>query len=175
MKTPALVLLVFASLTGYGQATPPSLTVPDGNKLIQHAYAKGVQIYVCTQDPKDTSRYQWNLVGPEATLYAREDYHQQVGKHYMSPISEPTWESTDGSRISAAKVQQAAAPDAGAIPWLLLKTTNVTGFGPLRATTYIQRIHTKGGVPSPADANSVHKGQYVRVAYTAEYLFYGPK
>jgi hypothetical protein len=175
MKAPALILLVLASLAGYGQSIPANLTVPDGNKLLLHAYARGVQMYVCSQDPKDTSRYVWNPVGPQATLYSKDDYRQQVGKHYLNATSEPTWESTDGSKVSATKVQQAAAPDAGDIPWLLLKTTDVAGFGPLRATTFIQRLRTKGGLPSPGDANIAHKGQYVRINYTAEYLFYGPK
>lgn len=170
-----LCFCVFCLEGARAQTIPSALAVPGGNKLILHAYARGVQIYVCTQDPRDTSRYVWNLSEPRATLYSSDNYRTQIGKHYFSPTSEPTWESTDGSKISATKVQQAAAPDSTAIPWLLLKTTAAAGFGPLRATTFVQRIQTRGGKPPVPDNNKVHKGQYVSVDYTAEYLFYGPR
>ena len=157
------------------QTMPSALAVPEGSKLIWHVYAKGVQVYVCMQDPKDTSRYVWTFSEPRASLYSKDNYRTQIGKHYLNPTSEPTWESTDGTILSAVKVQQAPAPDTTAIPWLLLKTTASSGFGPLRGVTYVQRVQTKGGKPSAADANRAHKGQYIEVPYTAEYLFYGPR
>jgi len=167
-----LLLLAGGGATAYAQTT---LSVPDGNKLLLHAYARGVQVYVCTQDPKDTTRYGWTFSEPQATLYAKDNYRTQIGKHYLNPIGQPTWETTEGTIVSAVKIQQAPAPDTAAIPWLLLKTASASGFGPLRSTTYVERMETHGGKPSAADANRAHKGQYIRVPYTAEYLFYGPK
>ena len=169
------ILLLVLILCGGVARAQTALSVPDGGKLILRAYARGVQVYVCTQDPKDTSRYVWLFSEPQASLYEKDNYRTQIGKHYYNPTSEPTWESTDGTIVSADKVQQAPAADTTAIPWLLLKVSSSSGYGPLRATTYVQRVNTHGGKPSAADANRVHKGQYIRVPYTAEYLFYGLK
>jgi hypothetical protein len=169
-----LVILVLPALVSDGQEVPvPSnLQVPKDSKLILHAYARGVQIYTCIQVPTDTARYTWIFVEPKASLYSKDNYRQQIGKHYFSPDNYPMWESIDGSIVTATKLQQANAPDTSAIPWLLLKATNWTGYGPLRSATLIQRINTKGG-KAPADgADRDHKGQFIQVAYTAEYLFY---
>lgn len=167
-----IVLFLLAGVTAHAQT---ALSIPDGGKLLLHAYAKGVQVYVCAQDPKDTSRYIWTLTEPIATLYDKDNYRIQIGKHYLSSTGQATWQTTTGVTISAVKVQQAPPRDTASIPWLLLKTTSSSGFEPLRATTYVQRIQTHGGKPSPAAANRAHKGQYLKVPYTAEYLFYGPK
>ena len=153
------------------QTVPASLEVPKGNKLILHTYAKGVQIYLCAQVPTDTSKYIWVLSEPRANLYREKNYRIQVGKHYYDSLKRPTWESTDGSKITCAKVAQENVP--GAIPWLLLKTVYATGFGPVRGTAYIQRLNTVGGVAPATGATVEHKGEYLSVPYTAEYLFYG--
>ena len=173
-------MLTPPTLVSYGQGLrapdapqiPDVLQVPKGSKLILHTYARGVQIYTCMQVPTDTARYIWTFVEPRASLYSKDDYRQQIGKHYFSTDNYPVWESIDGTILTGAKLQQANAPDSGAIPWLLLKATNATGFGPLRAAAYIQRINTKGGKAPAAGADRDHKGQFINVAYTAEYLFY---
>ncbi|GGA84562.1 DUF3455 domain-containing protein [Puia dinghuensis] len=169
------VMLVLVSARGFGQnqSIPSSLEVPKGNKLILHTYAKGVQIYVCAPMPTDTSRYVWTLAEPQATLYSGADYQQQIGKHYFDDAKHPTWESTDGSKVVGAKFQQADAPDPDAIPWLLLQATSTSQDGQLGKITFIQRINTKGGKAPSTGASRSHKGQYRRVEYTAEYLFYG--
>jgi len=151
---------------------PANLQVPNGSKLLLHAYARGVQMYTCVQVPTDTARYVWTFVEPRAGLYSRNDYKQQIGKHYFTTDNYPVWESTDGSKVTGAKVQQADAPDTSAIPWLLLKGTAWDGYGPLRSATLIQRINTKGGKAPATGADRAHNGQYIRVPYTAEYLFY---
>jgi hypothetical protein len=50
-------VLVFYTLVVFGQddSIPFSIQVPLGSRLIWHTYAKGVQVYVCTQDPKDST------------------------------------------------------------------------------------------------------------------------
>jgi hypothetical protein len=167
-------ILVFYVLTGFAQdkSIPLSIQVPAGNRLILHTYAKGVQVYVCSQDPTDTSRYTWTFVAPRASLYADSSYHQLVGKHYFDAAKNPTWEDTDGSKVSGVKLQQAGAPGSNAIPWLLLKASATNGTGVLTPVIFIQRIRTKGG-KAPATAGSTQKGQTIEVPYAAEYLFYG--
>ena len=169
-------VLVFYTLVALGQDTtiPPSIRVPEGSKLIWHTYAKGVQIYVCTQDPVDSSRYSWTFKEPRASLYADAACHQLVGKHYFDGGKNPTWEAADGSKVSGIKVQQASSPDSAAIPWLLLKAAARSGNGPVTRTVFIQRMHTNGG-KAPVTGNRQNKGQSIEVAYTAEYFFYSEK
>lgn len=162
-------------IRGYAQQTSNPIAVPEGTKLILHAFARGVQTYVCVLDPKDSTQFIWSLFEPKANLYSKDNYRQQIGKHYYSPEHQPVWESTDGSVITGARVQQMPSPDTSAIAWLLLKTINATGFGPLRSATYIQRTNTKGGKAPYTGATKEHAGEYVSVPYTAEYWFYGDK
>lgn len=168
--------LICYTLVCFGQnnSIPVSIQVPAGSKLIRHSYAKGVQIYVCIQDAKDTSRYIWLFTEPRAMLYADSSHHQYVGKHYFERGKNPTWEYTDSSRVSGVKIQQANSPDNLAVPWLLLKAGETKGTGSLAPVAFIQRIRTKGG-KAPATANKSQKEHFLEVPYTAEYFFYGEK
>jgi Protein of unknown function (DUF3455) len=167
---------VFYTLVALGQdgPIPPSIRVPESSRLIWHTYAKGVQVYVCTQDPKDSSNYIWTFKEPRASLYADSACHQLVGHHFFDAGKNPTWEAADGSKVSGIKVQQSSSPDSAAIPWLLLKATARSGNGTVTRTVFIQRMRTNGG-KAPATGNRQNKGQSVEVAYTAEYFFYSEK
>ena len=147
---------------------PGNLDVPAGNRLFLHVYAKGVQIYRCTQDKNDTNRYVWTFVAPDADLFTSADYKTATGKHYAGPA----WEGSDGSKVTGKKLQQADAPEAGAIPWLLLSAAEVSGSGIFSGTTFIQRVNTHGGASPPVTAGRQHVGQEIDIQYTAEYLFY---
>jgi hypothetical protein len=168
--------LICYTLVCFGQnnSIPASIQVPEGSKLIRHTYAKGVQIYVCIQDAKDTSHRIWLFTEPRADLYADSTYHQYIGKHYFERGKNPTWEYTDGSKITGIKLQQANAPDSLGVPWLLLKAGETGGTGTLAPVAFIQRIRTKGG-KAPATANKSLKRHFLEVPYTAEYYFYGEK
>jgi Protein of unknown function (DUF3455) len=165
-------LLTICSLLSFAQGnTARSIQAPKPSKLLIHTYAKGVQIYICTQDAKDTSSFTWTLKEPVASLFTDSTYTHPIGKHYFTNGKTPTWESTDGSKVTGAKLAQVNSPDANAIPWLLLKADITTGAGVLAQVFFIQRINTKGG-KAPALALRTQKGQLVEVPYTAEYLFY---
>jgi Protein of unknown function (DUF3455) len=167
---------IFYTLVVFGQdsSIPSSIRVPSTSKLIWHTYAKGVQVYVCTQDPRDSTNYIWTFQEPRANLYTDTSYHQLVGHHYFDAAKNPTWEAEDSSKVSGMKVQQANSPDSTAIPWLLLQATVRSGNGRLSSAMFIQRIRTKGG-KAPATGDRQNKGQSVEVPYTAEYLFYSEK
>jgi hypothetical protein len=170
-------LLVFYALAGFSQnaAVPASIQPPaDSSKLIMHVYAKGVQLYVCTPDPRDSSHYVWIFAGPRANLFADSAYHQLVGKHYLGATKNPVWEDNDGSIVTGSKVRQADPPGGDAIPWLLLKTVATAGTGVLTPVVFIQRVNTKGG-KAPVAASASDKGRMVAIAYTADYFFYGAK
>jgi len=167
------ILCAFACFAQQQQVSA-LIKVPDSCGLILHAYAKGAQVYVCTQDTKDTSHYKWTFLEPRADLYSSGDYQQDIGTHYLSAAKSPTWEIADGSTVSGAKLQQAASPDSNSIPWLLLKAVATGGKGKLNAVVFIQRINTHGGV-APGKADGSQKGKLLQVPYTAEYLFYSGK
>jgi hypothetical protein len=64
-----------------------------------------------------------------------------IGKHYKGPV----WEAADGSKVGGQVQQRANAPNANAVPWLLLKATSNQGTGTFARVTYIQRVDTEGG------------------------------
>jgi hypothetical protein len=156
----ALVLIIMQ--------VPPNLQVPSGNKLSFHVFANGFQIYRCTADKSDSNHFSWVFVAPAADLFNHQNDTRPVGRHYAGP----TWESTDGSKVTGTKLQQADAPDTSAIPWLLLRSASVSGSGIFGKITYIRRINTKGGKMPSVPADRAHSGQEVQTPYTAEYYFY---
>ncbi|MEO5770069.1 MAG: redoxin domain-containing protein, partial [Polyangia bacterium] len=82
------------------------------------------------------------------------------------------WTSTDGSSVAAKKVAEADAPTAGAVAWLLLRATSITGKGVFSGTTFIQRINTTKGKPPAVGCDAGHVGNESRADYTADYYFY---
>ena len=56
----------------------------------------------------------------------------------------------DGSSVTGKLVAKAPAPDASAIPWLLVTVVSRDGKGKFERVTSIQRVHTKGGQAPPA-------------------------
>jgi hypothetical protein len=72
--------------------------------------------------------------------------------------------------------QKVDAPDADAVPWLLLKAKSTEGTGGLAAVTSIQRVDTAGGKAPAGGCEEGRAGARERVAYRATYYFYrGPK
>ena len=144
-----------------GPAAPPvpgDIAVPEGHKPYLVAHAEGVQIYTCEGSA-------WKLLAPRATLTA--EYGSVIGSHYGGP----TWEARDGSTVAARR--DAGVPGApGAVDWLRLKVTSTAAGADgdrLAGTTYIQRIHTVGGV---APAGTCAAGASAEVPYTADYVFF---
>jgi hypothetical protein len=90
-----------------------------------------------------------------------------VGTHYAGP----SWESEDGSKVTAARV--AGETHTGTIPWLLLKINSNTGpAGVLSNATFIQRTDTTGGVAPSDPCDAAHVNEVKKVPYTAEYYFF---
>jgi hypothetical protein len=138
-----------------------SLQAPAGTELAAHYYASGVQIYRWSDST-------WTLVGPDAVLFADAGRASKVGTHYAGP----TWESADGGKVVGATARR-CVPDSGAIPWLSLRAVSSAESGIFRRVTFIQRLHTVGGLAPSAPGRSA--GDEARVPYTAEYFFYRPK
>jgi hypothetical protein len=140
---------------------PAALAVPAGQCLALETFAQGVQIYTCAAGA-------WVLRAPEADLSDRRGNY--LGNHFLGP----TWQANDGSKVKAARTAQLpAVTGAQDIPWLLLAVVANEGHGRLDDVTFIQRLHTGGGV-APAGPCTT-EGAEVRVPYNAEYLFYRPQ
>lgn len=109
---------------------------------------------------------------PEAELLDGDGH--MVGRHGAGP----QWTFEDGTRITGRVTGRADAPQAGAIPWLLLESRTTPPNGPLNAMNdlrAIQRINTTGGKAPAETCQPAEAGSRVRVPYTADYLFYGAR
>jgi hypothetical protein len=161
----ALGCAVLAGLWGHAAAAQDAIAPPPGLKLLLAAHAEGVQAYVCTE--KDTA-FVWVFDGPSAALF--NDRGRQIGVHEKGPI----WTLGDGSGVTAERVVETAAPDAGSIPWLLGKVkAHVGTFGALTGAAYVRRIDTRGGAAPPDGCDAERRGDVARIHYSAVYQFYG--
>jgi len=164
---------VLAALAAAGCATQQPVAVPDKLKaganesLAMIVPAKGVQIYECRAG-KDGG-YDWAFVAPEADLF--DGRGNKIGKHYAGPH----WEANDGSKVLASLKERADAPQADAIPWLLLNAESVGPAGSFSKVTSIQRVNTVGGVAPKSGCSKANAGAPARVNYTADYYFFAAK
>jgi len=148
------------------QQAPQPLQPPATEQLLLQVHAKGDQIYTCKGD---AAQFAWTLDGPDAQLFDKDG--KSFGKHFAGP----SWEAQDGSRVTGKAVAHAPSPDADSIPWLLVNIVGHEGAGVLSRATTIQRLNTKGGKAPATGCDASHGGREVRVAYSADYLFYAPK
>ena len=165
----SLPLLVAACASP--QAPTSTVTVPEKLKpganesLAMIVPAKGVQIYECRTRKDQAGAYEWAFVAPEADLF--DTSGRKIGRHYAGPH----WESTDGSKIAGTLKERADAPQADAIPWLLLITKSVGSQGSFSKITSIQRVNTVGGVAPKTGCSQSTVGTTARIPYTTDYYF----
>jgi hypothetical protein len=148
----------------------PTVQVPDKIKgaanesLAMIVGAKGVQIYECRAG-KDVGTADWVFVAPEADLF--DTRGKKIGRHYAGP----RWESFDGSTIAGTQKERIDAPEADAIPWLLLTAKSVGPEGSFSKVESVQRVSTVGGTAPKTGCSSAYVGQVARMPYTADYYF----
>jgi Protein of unknown function (DUF3455) len=147
-------------------ATPENLKPPQNEKVAFALFAKGVQIYQCSVNKTDATKFEWALKAPEAELF--DQAKAKVGKHYGGP----TWESNDGSKIQGEVKARNEAQGAKAIPWLLLGAKKPQGKGLFSAVKSIQRLNTIGGSAPATGCDRTQAKAEIRVPYTASYYFY---
>jgi hypothetical protein len=160
------VAITALSLSLAAQRVPQQLQPPANEQLLLQVHAKGDQVYTCKAD---VEHYAWILKAPDAQLFDKDG--KPFGRHFAGP----SWEASDGSRVSGQAVANAPSPDANSIPWLLVKIVSNDGNGVLSRATSIQRLNTKGGKAPSSGCDESHAGQELRVPYSADYLFYAPK
>ncbi len=160
--TALLVLLPFQAPRPMAAADP---TIPAGATAVVSVEGSGVQIYACTNQ---SGSYGWTFRAPEAKLVDPAT-QKQVGTHDAGP----TWTWNDGSSIAGKVTQTKAAPEAGNVPWLLVKTQpRGTVTGKLSPIVWVRRSNTRGGVAPTAGCDAAHAGAVTRIPYRATYTFY---
>jgi hypothetical protein len=151
----ALVLaVVCVARDSIAQSAKDSIDVPPHSRLLLRAVGSGDQVYGCVDG-------RWALSAPDAKLVNQEG--SVIGRHFAGP----TWQLNDGSWVKGKAIAKQAAPDATAVPWLLVES--VGGAGRLGTVRFIQRTGTHGG---SAPDGSCSQGATRRVPYTATYSFY---
>jgi len=163
--TLAGVLLAGACANPVVVSVPKNLEPAPDEALRMVARAKGVQLYEC-RTKAGAAEAEWAFVGPEADLF--DVRGRTIGRHGAGP----TWELADGSAVRATVKERADAPLYGAIPWLLLAAKPYGAEGELSKVSSIQRVNTVGGVAPTGGCDRTKVGQPVRVAYTADYVFF---
>jgi hypothetical protein len=145
---------------------PAAVQAPAGNKVAMETVGAGQITYECRVKANMPGQYEWVFVGPDARLMDRSG--KTVGRYWGPPA---TWESMDGSKITATQVAVAPAA-AGSIPLQLVKANPATGSGAMTGVTYIQRVATKGGVAPAMPCDGAASGTKQVVQYQADYIFY---
>lgn len=145
---------------------PDSVKVPGGNKVAMETVGVGEITYECRDKANAPGQTEWFFVGPKAVLNDRSG--KQVGTYYGPPA---TWESKDGSKLTATQVAVAPA-GAGNIPYQLVKANPAMGSGAMTGVTYIQRVALKGGAAPAAACSAANKGERQTVKYQADYIFW---
>ena len=171
MLVPLLLVASCASL----ETPAPTVDVPTklrpgpNESLAVIVPAKGVQIYQCRAKMDQAGQYEWAFVAPDADLFDARG--GKIGQHYAGPH----WEANDGSNVVGAVKERADAPQADAIPWLLLTTKSVGAPGWFGKVTSIQRVNTVGGLAPKGGCERDTVGAIGRISYTADYYFFTAK
>jgi len=136
-----MVLAACASSTGSSKPTysqtmlPDAVKVPAGHRVAMETVGVGQITYECRAKKDTAGQFEWVFAGPDAKLNDRQG--KQVGRYYGPPA---TWESQDGSKLTATQLAVAPA-GAGNIPLQLVKANPAMGSGVMQGVTYIQRWH----------------------------------
>ena len=147
-------------------ALPAAVQVPAGHKVAMETVGTGLITYECRTKANMADAYEWAFVGPDAKLLDRSG--KEVGKYFGPPA---TWQSNDGSKITATQLAVAPAQP-GAIPQQLVKANAAMGEGAMRGVAYIQRVATQGGVAPARACDAAALRSKETVKYQADYIFW---
>ena len=105
-----------------------------GQQDVDASVGVGELTYECREKQGAAGTFEWTFVAPTATLWDA-NRTKAVGKYYGGP----TWESSDGSKVTGKQLATAPATNAGAIPLQLVQAAPAMGTGAMQGVTYIQR------------------------------------
>ncbi|BET13438.1 DUF3455 domain-containing protein [Pandoraea sputorum] len=168
LAAPVLLGACAANMSMPGASAPvaDAVKVPDGHRVALQTVGKGDILYECREKKEAMGQFEWTFVGPDAVLTDRSG--NAVGKYYGPPA---TWESSDGSKVTATQVAVSPA-GSGNIPLQLVKANPATGTGAMQGVAYIQRLATQGGTAPTSQCSLATKGAKQTVKYQADYIFW---
>ena len=143
---------------------PEQIKVPAGYRPVLTTHARGDQIYQCSLNKGE---YAWETQAPDARLF--DEQGNIVGNHTAGPV----WEYKQGSQVVGRVVKKIDRTPSSSIAWLLVEVVSHKGDGLFSKVSFINRINTHGGLPPSSGCDANHLGGEKRVAYTADYVFYG--
>ena len=147
---------------------PEPVRVPAGHIVKLETLGIGEITYECRENKGAAGEFGWTFVAPVATLFDMQK--KTVGTYYGGP----TWEATDGSKVTGKQVAIAPSDTPKSIPLQLVKADPATGRGAMTGVSFIQRLETKNGVTPASTCDASTKGMKQQVSYEAKYVFYGP-
>jgi hypothetical protein len=153
-----------------GSVAAPSLGLfsrikaPSDREPVLLLSAQGVQVFRCE---KRDGAFVWVFRQPDAQLL--DASRSVVGRHGASF----SFEHNDGSRLTATIVAYDDAPNSADLRWVLM-TTRSFGKGAFDGITHVQRVRTQGGMP-PEKCDAAQVNQLLRVAFSADFVFYRAK
>jgi hypothetical protein len=146
-------------------AVPDAVRVPSGHRVKLETVGIGELTYECRT--RAAGGFEWAFAGPKATLTDRQG--RMVGTYYGGP----TWEGTDGSKVTGKQLAVAPGrPDA--IPLQLVRVENAPMQGAMSGVSYIQRLDTRGGTPPAMTCGDANLGEKRQVKYQADYVLWTP-
>lgn len=148
------------------QALPQSVQVPAGHRVAIEMVGAGEITYECKAKKDTPGQFEWTFIGPDAVLSDRSG--KAVGRYFGPPA---TWQSNDGSKITATQLAVAPA-GTGNIPYQLVKANPSVGSGEMFGISHIQRVATKGGVAPTTACAAANAGSKQKVQYQADYIFW---
>ena len=157
-----LAAMALTASVASAQPVPDRIQVPAGNAPYMQAHAIGAQVYACAATADGPK---WQFVEPQAILY--DDHARLIGIHFAGP----TWQTRDGSQVKAAKRRRRdRRPDRDPVA---AAQEDARPPGRLAATTYVQRLNTRGGLePAASKCSTATVGNERKVLYTADYRFW---
>jgi hypothetical protein len=144
---------------------PDAIKVPAGHTVAYEMIGAGELTYACRAKANTSNVYEWAFAGPVATLTARDG--AVLGKYYAGP----TWESSDGSKVTGTQVAVSPA-NPGNIPLQLVKANPAMGTGAMQGVSYVQRVATVGGVAPQSTCGADQLNTEQKVKYQADYIFW---
>lgn len=132
-------------------------------------------IYSCTQRATRFKPARANPASSRGFQSSGSATRRRQGQTLRQNFAGPTWQSSDGSSVTATLVAKMDSPDARSIPWLLLNVSNHQRDGILARAKAIQRVNTNGGKPPASGCDADHLSQELRSPYSADYNFYAAK
>ena len=159
----AILVASSALLASCASIAPQTVSIdpPAGAQEVLRLDASGEQIFRCA---RDTQGWFWHFEAPNAYLFDPIK-NQAVAKHgyHFSFVH------NDGSKLVTRIIRY--RPQTENLTEALFAVTESTSGGVFSGVKYIQRLNTRGGLPTQK-CSEAKKGHVLRVPFEAQFVFY---